>query len=52
MTYTKIYEVRDTDYKLRFESVNKVDAEFFLRGLLRRYTGSGDKKPYMQEVSR
>lgn len=50
-TIDKYFEVRDSNNKLRFSSIFKVDAEFFLRRLLQRLK-PGQKKPIVVTVAR
>ena len=51
MTFKKFFEVRDADNKLRFATVFRIQAEFFVKKLLRRIK-EGEKRPRICEVSR
>lgn len=51
MKFTRFYKVLDGAGKLRFESVYKVDCEFFVRRLLQRLK-LGQQKPTIVSVDR
>lgn len=51
MIYKRFWKVLDGLGKLRFESVNKTECEFFLKRLLQKMR-PGDKRPQLVEVER
>lgn len=50
MTFTKYWQVV-SENSVRFASVYKIDAEFFLRRLLKKLS-EANKKPTVEEVAR
>lgn len=48
MHYAEYYEVRSHGGQIRFQSVSKIEAEFFARGLIRR----GEARPEIWSMPR